>query len=427
MLHENPVDVLAKAWPLLSEIRSNAIVPELTGSDLKCQVMLRKTNAASGLDGWRTVEAKCLPTAFYNRIADFFRSIESGEVSMPKILTTVRQVLLNKNGKDEPLQKRIISLLPVFTLAYSGLRFKQLQQWQAQVLPTNLFGGIKGRRLADVHSMIRLELDEAFTSKNPIVGIKLDKAKCFDRLVPSVSAALLLALGIPKTIVTFFLGMYTSMTRHLSYKNWVSHLPTTSPNGLVQGCSFSLLAINAHMAIWSLTMQSVSHVSSCAFIDDSYIWAKLDHIAYLQLALDKTVEWDNCTGQALNSYKSEAWGSSCVARKIAKQAFPSMKHPTCVNILGAVINLTENNVTGWDEAKTTKILRDLRAIHAIPCSREVADHIIATKVIPQVGFAPHLGRIPKKVLTTIQDRIADILWKGRPKWRSRSLLFWFVK
>ena len=423
MLHENPVDVLAKAWPLLSEIRSNAIVPELTGSDLKCQVMLRKTNAASGLDGWRTVEAKCLPTAFYNRIADFFRSIESGEVSMPTILTTVRQVLLNKNGKDEPLQKRIISLLPVFTLAYSGLRFKQLQQWQAQVLPTNLFGGIKGRRLGDVHSMIRLELDEAFTSKNPIVGIKLDKAKCFDRLVPSVSAALLLALGIPKTIVTFFLGMYTSMTRHLSYKNWVSHLPTTSPNGLVQGCSFSLLAINAHMAIWSLTMQSVSHVSSCAFIDDSYIWAKLDHIAYLQLALDKTVEWDNCTGQALNSYKSEAWGSSCVARKISKQAFPSMKHPTCVNILGAVINLTENNVTGWDEAKTTKILRDLRAIHAIPCSREVADHIIATKVIPQVGFAPHLGRIPKKVLTTIQDRIADILWKGRPKWRSRSLLF----
>lgn len=423
MLHHDPVDVLAKAWPLLSEIRSPACVPDLTGKDLKGQVMLRKANAASGLDGWRTVEAKSLPTAFYNRIANFFCNIETGQITMPKILTTVRQVLLNKNGQDEPLQKRIISLLPVFTLAYTGLRFKQLQQWQANILPKNLFGGIKGRRLGDVHSMVRLELDEAFTSKHPIVGIKLDKAKCFDRLVPSISAALMLALGIPKNIVTFFLGLYSSMSRHMSYKNWISHRSTTSPNGLVQGCSFSLLAINAHMAVWALAMQTVPQVSSCAFIDDSYIWARLDHIAQLQLALDKTIEWDSYTGQALNSYKSEAWGSSCAARKTAKQIFPSMKHPTCVNILGAIINLTENNKTGWDEKKTEKILKDLRAIHAIPCSRDVADHIIATKVIPQVGFAPHLGRIPKKVLQTIQDRIADTLWKGRPMWRSRSLLF----
>ena len=426
LMHENPVDVLSKAWPLLSEIRSPAVVPELSGKDLKTQVMHRRVNASCGLDGWRTVEAKCLPTAFYNRLADFFRAIETGEFAMPKILTTVRQVLLNKNGKEEPLDKRIISLLPVFTLAYTGLRFKQLQEWQSRVMPCNLFGGIKGRRLGDVHSMIRLELDEAFTSKLPIVGIKLDKAKCFDRLVPSLSAALMLALGVPKTIVTFFMAMYSSMTRHMSYKDWISHRATTSPNGLVQGCSFSLLAINSHMAMWSLTMQAVQDVSSCAFVDDSYIWARLDRINQLQLALDKTIEWDSITGQALNTYKSEAWGSSSRARKTAKQKFPNMKYPTCVNILGALINLTENNATGWDHNKTEKILKDLRAIHAIPCSREVADHIIATKIIPQVGFAPHLGRIPKSVLQIIQDRIADTLWKGRPKWRARSLLFGFL-
>lgn len=51
MLHENPVDVLAKAWPLLSKIRLPTSVPELTGADLKGQVLLRKANAAAGLDG----------------------------------------------------------------------------------------------------------------------------------------------------------------------------------------------------------------------------------------------------------------------------------------------------------------------------------------------------------------------------------------
>lgn len=94
---------------------------------------------------------------------------------MPKILTTVRQVLLDKNGRDEPLQKRIISLLPVFTLAYTGLRFKQLQHWQSSVLPMNLYGGIKGRRLGDVHTMIRLELDEAFTKGFQLWALSLTK------------------------------------------------------------------------------------------------------------------------------------------------------------------------------------------------------------------------------------------------------------
>ena len=43
-----------------------------------------------------------------------------------------------------------------------------------------------------------------------------------------------------------------------------------------------------------------------------------------------------------------------------------MKHPTCVNILGAIINLTENNKTGWDEKKTEKILKDLRGHTCYP-------------------------------------------------------------
>lgn len=76
----------------------------------------------------------------------------------------------------------------------------------------------------------------------------------------------------------------------------------------------------------------------------------------------------------------------------------------------------------WPADKTQKILRDLKSILAIPCSRDVAAHLIATKVIPQVNFLPSLNGIPKKVLQKVQDEIASTLWKNRPLWRSRWLV-----
>jgi len=44
--------------------------------------------------------------------------------------------LLDKCGKDSPMQKRIISIL--FMLSDASLRFSQLQQRQAKVMPPTL-------------------------------------------------------------------------------------------------------------------------------------------------------------------------------------------------------------------------------------------------------------------------------------------------
>ena len=73
-----------------------------------------------------------------------------------------------------------------------------------------------------------------------------------------------------------------------------------------------------------------------------------------------------------------------------------------------------NGLIEWPRAKTIKILRDLEVVKTIPSSRMIHEHLISTKVVPQLSFFPHINPIPKPVLTKVQNHIADALWKGHP-------------
>ena len=175
---------------------------------LKCQHLMGKCCSNNFLEENPTLQlvltvggpsrpnlSQCL---FLDQIAVFFREIEDGTRQMPKQLATAKQVLLNKNGLDNPMQKRIISLLPIFLLAYTGLRFRQLQIWQNNVFPRELKGGIKGRTMSEIPTDLRLCIDSAKQDKAPVVGIKLDKSKCFDKIVHSTAAVLVLSLDVQK-------------------------------------------------------------------------------------------------------------------------------------------------------------------------------------------------------------------------------------
>lgn len=422
IFHQSPERVLQHAWPFIERIRCPVELPSLTGCMLKKQIMKRKVSAAAGLDGWRTVESQALPSCFYDLIATYFRDVENGTRKLPVILTTAKQSILDKCGDDSPMQKRLLSILPVFILSYTSLRFAQLKEWQAQVMPAQLHGAIKGRNLSNVHSRIRLEIDSAKSSEQAIVGLKLDKAKCFDRVVPLIACALMLGLGIPLSLIRFFAAMYSQLRRHLFYKSWASPLHTTCPNGIIQGCSLSLIAINCHMAVWAKMMETMK-VPCAAFVDDSYLWDSAGQVERLQTAVYATQLWDELVGQKSNDHKSHVWASHPKARSLAYAAFPNMKKGHVVEILGARLQVSEKKSYEWPAHKTKKILREIQLIRAIPCQRSIHEHIISTKIIPQLSFAPHLNAIPKNVLKDVQSAIADLLWKNRPQCRSRHLVF----
>ncbi len=422
LLHEDPYKILSCVWPYIQDCRVPATIPDLDGPSLKNQILRRRIDASPGLDGWRTLEAQLLPDIFYTAIAEYFVQVEKGLRKLPVSLTSARQVILDKaDAQDSPLQKRLITVLPVFLLAYSGLRFRQLQDWQSKYLPIQLFGGIKSRYMTSVATKLRLEIDEAKSCHSHILGIKLDKSKCFDRLVASTTVALFSAFGIPQAISNFFLQMYSGLRRYLTYKNWASRYPTTAANGLAQGDSFSLLAINLHMAVWAIFVRRFP-IDCAVFIDDAYIWARVDRIYWLQQAIDVTTAWDTLTGQCLNHRKSQMWSTSAEGRKKLKTTFVEMELVHVIDVLGTKVQTSDARSFKWNPKKTYKIKQDIKHIGAIPCKKEIRAHLIGMKVIPQIGFTPHINEIPKAVLCSLQDNIASVLWRGRPLWRSKMLV-----
>ena len=426
VLHSDPLDMLKVVWPYLDDPTPFEL-PPLTGAEIALTIKQRNPMAAPGMDGWRTSDLQHLPLACCEAIASFFCALENEcQADMPVVLTRAKQVILNKSGPASPLNKRLITLLSPMLLAYTGTRFRRLQAWQDRTFSRVLRGGIKGRDMSDVSVGLRVEIDEANSTTDSLVGIKLDQSKCFDRLLPGFTAALFLAFGMPQGIVSIFVKFYATLKRHLSYRGWVSSSPTTAANGVAQGCSFSLLAINVHMAVWAKFMGLLPHVCCRVFIDDAYLWVRLSKIDNLVLALQVTEQWNTLIGQKLNQDKSSLWATSSKARKRAKKLFPSIPLVLEFDALGAKIYTSQRDAFQFPESKAIKICNDTKNIAALPVSTEVKCQLIASKILPQCTFASDISSIPKLTSAKIENEIANAIWGRRPHWRARMLIFTFL-
>ena len=120
--------------------------------------------------------------------------------------------------------------------------------------------------MSELFNQIRLDIDEAKIHQESLVGVKLDKAKAFDRVVPHFVAALFLAFGLPTGFVSFFVKIYDGLHGHLSYRRWTSHLSTTASNAVCQGCSLSLLAMNAYTKVWCHLLDHLPEIFATAYM-----------------------------------------------------------------------------------------------------------------------------------------------------------------
>lgn len=151
-------------------------------------------------------------------------------------------------------------------------------------------------------------------------------------MVPSINATLFLALGLPKGLVNSFLAIYTRFNRLTSHLNWTSDTPVHIANGAIQGCSFSLLAMNvhmAHMAVWGIFLSNFPGATACAFIDDPHLWTKKTN-----LFLDTPLNYS-------------------------------------VDILGVCVQTADWKQFNWDAKKMVKISNDIAAISALPCATPI--------------------------------------------------------
>lgn len=138
------------------------------------------------------------------------------------------------------------------------------------------------------------------------------------------------------------------------YKQWIATRPTTAPNGLVQGCSLSLLAINLQRSVWTLMLRKLPEIQAAVFIDDSYLWTNAIHLSLLQQAVSITHEWDEIVGQTLNMRKCQIWATSSKHRTKLCKCFPTMKLVLNLEVLGATVHTANISKCERPSKKTAK-------------------------------------------------------------------------
>ena len=154
LLKNEPLQALSAVWPHIHNICVPCDLEPINAHALYQTIQSRSPLAAPGLEGWRTKEAQALPASALKPIAAFFQLHEENDEKLPDSLVRAKQMILNKGASCDPLNIGLISLMPNFTLAYSG-RYKQLASWQQKVMPASIVGAIPNRNMSSIQVDIR--------------------------------------------------------------------------------------------------------------------------------------------------------------------------------------------------------------------------------------------------------------------------------
>ena len=147
---------------------------------------------SAGMDGWRTPEFQSLPLEASVPWALLWNKFENSSWDIPSCFKLARLAILPKPQAKtaQPIHQRLIALLCVPYLAYSKARFTASTPWQLDVFPSNVCGGVSGRKAGDISHVLAIATETSLAKKQALVGIKLDRSKCFDRIVVLIIVAL---------------------------------------------------------------------------------------------------------------------------------------------------------------------------------------------------------------------------------------------
>ena len=180
------------------------------------------------------------------------------------------------------------------------------------------------------------------------------------------------------------------------------------------------------MSVWAIFCNLIPTVTSKAFIDDAYMWANINHRADLKRALEVTYFWDTLTGQLSNPKKCQLWVSDPTKKKMVIALFPDIPLADVIDVLGIKMYVSSLRSYDFDPKKGVKVVDDLRNIAALPLKPDIKQHLIGTKVIPQLTYGSAITKIPQKVLWKTQNEVVNVIWARRPHWRARLLVLGVV-
>ena len=167
-----------------------------------------------------------------------------------------------------------------------------------------MLGGLPHRSSVESEIGLSSELfeTELFEGEARMV-LFVDRMKCFDLLLPNFCISLARALGLPHPIANAVAGFYRGQVKFFklgsAFGDRVLHC-----NGVLQGCSFSVLFANLVFSVFAKHVESFPQVSFATFIDDTKLWSKISDFDTLVRVANELSAFDTAVGQIQNDQKS---------------------------------------------------------------------------------------------------------------------------
>ena len=397
----------------LSQCGSRVKVDDITGLDLFNLIQGRSPCKAGGLDGWRCRDLHLLPPVIWSCFAVFLNTIELGG-AWPPVFRLVPHVLLQKSDSSvSPDKLRPIGLNCIVYSLWSSLRLNHLRQWQLNIAPPDLHGGLFQRTVDDSEHCLSLAIEKSFSDKDPFLGVFIDRLKCFDHLRPLLTCRILAALGLDHRITHALSDYYACHSRFFRIGQAYGP-PIRCQNGMVQGCALSVLSLNMLYSVWRRDLERVCPAISCScFLDDLKFWDNCvkDDGQVLAEAFVHVLEFDTVIGQKINEDKSEIFARSIsAAERFKARIRTEFSSKVRVKSLGKVQSLVNSLFCKQQTERVDKAIARFDRIDCLPLTPHQKTVYILMHVNPIWLYGTDL-QLPRKAdIRRLQSKIINLFW-----------------
>eukprot|EP00660_Eupelagonema_oceanica_P019607 gene19607-biopygen16350 len=312
-------------------------LPELTGDALRETLSRMAARQAGGMDGWRVRELRALPVPILDALAGLLNEVErSGQ--WPATLERALISLIPKGEGGEPDRMRPISVMSAIYRVWAATRMRAVRAWQEEWAAPGQHGYRAMHGTEDVYWALQLRLEAAILNGEPLYGLSIDWAKCFDRLPQGILLRLLERMGLAERVLRPLRTMYARLRRRFRAAGGVGG-EFLATNGILQGCPLSVALLNASVAVWARAVEAEAPGAKAeAYADDAYAIASAGPPVRQEFAV--TGDFARLTNGKLHVTKSCTFGNRRLVLSLGEARLPFRTELTS---LGAPVSCREGH------------------------------------------------------------------------------------
>ena len=359
-----------------------------------------KPGKAHGPCAWRHEELKCLPLTCFVKLALIFHRLQS--FCLDGFMMKARTILLPKNFQPQSMnQVRPITIISALFRLYGKIVFRCVTDVWKEHFPWAVMGGLPGKGAKDLGFSQKLSIEKAIASKECLGGFSLDLVKAFNTFRRRMLFHAMVRLGIPETVVSFWIRSLSRMQRHPEIHGLLGP-GMTSTVGAPEGDCMSVLGMLALSCIFYFKLKSAHDDIHPFCYADNWSWMCSQQRAHFK-AMIAMLNITKAMGVTVDYTKSWHWGVTKNFRNFQQELqllFPSgdLEIPvkTYVKDLGEIVSYNKSAHVDAIRSRIDEAITRIHRLKFLPCPVQEKFKLIQSSAWPVALYAAEFNYIGKK-------------------------------